>query len=404
MRALSLIRVLIILSAITLPLALTFVQSGKTIQWMQRFEQRKFSPLPSLELSVKSVTSAPAAFEAYVNDRFGLRSTLISLHSHFLLRVLGVSPTPKLVLGRDGWFFPGRGKEKLQGNEFGEYDELMLNSEESANSLGKMIAVKSALEARQAHLEEIGSAYLFSIIPGKISIYSDFLDSRFAAARPARKGELLAQYLLKHANINFTDLFTPLRDARKEVPEHALYLKTDGHWNGLGAYFAYRALMAESARLFPQQRLQAAALENFHIRNKEPFFHPAFTALAGVKLADSYTYLVPKDLSVPAGVKGPCGKRQANGRWLSSASAGKVQGLDYRELRNLRGGPFRAILLVGDSFMEKAAPFFAAHAERVYFIRSVSKFPMEAVEKFHPELVIHGVMQGYLGALEQGSS
>ena len=62
------------------------------------------------------------------------------------------------------------------------------------------------------------------------------------------------------------DLRPPLRIARARNPELPLYFKTDTHWNELGAFYAYRAVIEFLAKMVQVANLSDASLDEFTVQ------------------------------------------------------------------------------------------------------------------------------------------
>src|SRR5665811_1356679 len=83
---------------VLLPFLVQFAGLGETSG-----ENRNLAEFPTLR-SAKEIKVLPRKLDAYVNDRFGLRSQLVHLNS--LIRYkLGVSSTRDVVIGEDDWLF-----------------------------------------------------------------------------------------------------------------------------------------------------------------------------------------------------------------------------------------------------------------------------------------------------------
>ena len=94
----------VFLIAIALPLA------GMILRLDSKFmlvENRVLASRPELTLDRAALAEFPAKFEAYFNDHFGYRQRLIHWLNIIKVAGLGVSPSPNVILGQDGWLFHG---------------------------------------------------------------------------------------------------------------------------------------------------------------------------------------------------------------------------------------------------------------------------------------------------------
>jgi hypothetical protein len=102
---------------------------------------------------------------------------------------------------------------------------------------------------------------LIVIAPNKQSIYGEYLDNAGSRAK-TRLDDLLPR-LDPQARKMLLDLRKPLRAAKAQDPSMPLYFKTDTHWNDLGAYFGYRAIIEALAKQIPVSNLSLAAFDQF---------------------------------------------------------------------------------------------------------------------------------------------
>ncbi|MDA0337025.1 MAG: hypothetical protein O2782_17815 [bacterium] len=67
-------------------------------------EKRQLAEWPEPPGSLPDFASLPRTLGAAMDDRFGLREQLIRFGSRFLY-AMGVSSTPQVLIGQDGWLF-----------------------------------------------------------------------------------------------------------------------------------------------------------------------------------------------------------------------------------------------------------------------------------------------------------
>jgi hypothetical protein len=200
-------------------------------------ELRTAAPAPSLAADAATMRALPAATERFLVDRFGFRHELIGLNNRVTLFGLGVSPVDDLVLGKHGWVFydendsiaAGRGLRPLTGAE--------------------LEAWRCVLEARRDWLAARGVAYVFVVAPDKHTIYADYLPDHLAPVVPRTRLDQLLAHMAAHSSVTVLDLRPALAAARRAHP--VVYYPHGTHWNDLGAWAAYRAVMEHVHRLLP---------------------------------------------------------------------------------------------------------------------------------------------------------
>jgi len=164
-------------------------------------------------------------FDKYYKDNFIFKSLLFDSYKKIKLNLFQTNPIPPKVLkGKDGWYFLGNSFSEVTLESLG-LDTLNKNELEQ---------IKRNYEGNQQWFKDQGIDYYIAIAPNKHSIYHDFLGVRIS---PNRKKEInqLASLMKPRELINLGKGF-------KEKDEQ-LFLKTNTHWNDLGAYYGYENLM-----------------------------------------------------------------------------------------------------------------------------------------------------------------
>jgi hypothetical protein len=327
-------------------------------------EPRHLADMPRLKLKGAALHQFPAQFEAYFNDHFGLRSTLLRWRTLADVDWLRVSPAPKIILGQKGWLFY---TEKMPG----------LDYQSRRPFTEKQLAHwQQILEARRDWLASRHIRYLFVIAPDKQAIYPEDLPRSLRAeqSRDTRLDQLM-RHLHAHCNVTVVDLREPLRQAKTREP---VYSATDSHWNGRGAYAAYRRLVERLRPWFPD--LQPWPRSDF-----EEVEFPQFSDCAQMlgltdRLGDVSLDLMPRQL------------RQAR---LADKSVrlplSPVEPLFAMEQANSR---LPRAIMFRDSFGAHLVPFLSEHFQRiVYAWQDVPSFETELIEREHPDVIIQEVVE-----------
>ena len=168
-------------------------------------------------------------FTRYFHDHFAFRGSLIILQALIKVKLLGVSSSSEVIVGKNGWlYFSGddsidsyRGLRPFRSHELTQWVRL--------------------LESRQRWLERRDIAFAVVIAPDKQTIYPENLPGNIGP--PGRIGRLdqLADTLRRDNKVKFIDVRTALIAAKAASP-HALYHLTDTHWNGYGGLIAYQQI------------------------------------------------------------------------------------------------------------------------------------------------------------------
>ncbi len=226
--------VVLFLSLISLPQLRNLMCS---VQEPENLEKRVPAPFPPFRLSRTVLIEFPAKFEAYFNDHFGHRNSLIRRLNQLKVWWLHTSCAAHVVLGRDGWLFY---TVDPVGNDYRTvrpYTEAELEH------------WRRLLEHRRDWLARHGIDYLLVIAPDKQTIYPEMLPAtlRVRGHGPSRLDQLIA-YLEGHSSFRILDVREPLRQAKDWG---RLYVQTDTHWNDRGAYVAYHEIVESLRGRFP---------------------------------------------------------------------------------------------------------------------------------------------------------
>jgi hypothetical protein len=228
--------------AICLPLAglVLHLDTGFELE-----ENRELATFPKLELNRAKLAKYAAQLETFFNDQFGFRKRLIHWLSLVKVAALGVSPSPKVVLGQRGWLFYGdvdtpyyRALTPLSDRQLDEWRDRLVE--------------------RHEWLAARGIPYLIVFAPLKSTIYPEFMPQAYNRVRNESRLDQLVAYLKAHSNLTVLDLRAPLRDERAR---HQVYYRTDTHWNNRGAFVGYQQIMSALRRPFPQ--LEAIPISAF---------------------------------------------------------------------------------------------------------------------------------------------
>jgi hypothetical protein len=197
--------------------------------WIEKtisFENKQAAKLPEFKLSF--LDPFPSAYESYFNDHFPARNSMVFQYNYVSARYLGKSPKPEMFsVGKSGWLYMANNEENIYtGN-------LRFSDSELKKSLRE-------IEFRQKKCQELGAEYRIVIVPSKFSVYPEYLPEGLSKYPGSNAVDQLMTYLRDHSTVRVLDLRPELR-ACKTYGQ--LYTKGDNHWNGLGVFCAYRALV-----------------------------------------------------------------------------------------------------------------------------------------------------------------
>jgi alginate O-acetyltransferase complex protein AlgJ len=191
-------------------------------------ENRELAIKPRRPASWPEWRVFPAAASRYFEDHFGLRARLVRWQALLRLRVFGVSASPDVIVGRDGWlFYAGDGgTEDIVSTVPFTHAELE--------------AWRTTLEHTRDWMQARGIAYVFVLAPDKHEVYPELLPASIRRVGNESRSDALVRYLRDHSTVPVLDLRETLSAAKGY---ERLYHRTDTHWNDRGAFAAAQALL-----------------------------------------------------------------------------------------------------------------------------------------------------------------
>jgi len=330
-----------------------------------RAERRELAPRPSLKLTRENLNGFAARFDAFYNDRFGLRPTLIHWLDHAEVMWLKVSSAPTVIVGKKNWLF------------LTEAPVLRGCQPTQPLTLHQLARWQQVLEARRDWLAQRGIRYLVVMVPEKQTIYPEELPRKYRAVQTqGTRLDQLITYLHGHSDVPVLDLREPLRQAKAH---ERLYHYTDAHWNERGAYVGYRHIMKALVAWFPG--MEPWPRSDFsEVAASEPSGDCARLLGVDQDLHEEFLKLVPKRPFLTHGTTEgfPPGKA-----WITPPFA-MLQADSHLP---------RAVMFC-DSFTVSMFPFLSQHFQRIAFIWQVfPSFDAAAVEREHPDIVIQEMVE-----------
>jgi hypothetical protein len=193
----------------------------------QNTENRTLAPPPSLPTSWKQFLAMPAQADAWIDDHFGMRSTLVYLNNRMYYKLLHEFPSVQLLSGRHGRLFLA-----AHATDQPPYSAIThVCSGEDVGSPGTV----SYFNEMYAAFERMGLQPRVMIVPSAPTVHSsdlpDWLAQRCAGNNTAPAKVLADPELGPAARRN---MFYPLQEMRALAFNENIYPKTWFHWSGPG--------------------------------------------------------------------------------------------------------------------------------------------------------------------------
>ncbi len=190
-------------------------------------ENRRLAKRPEFHASLAGIRDAFAGTEAYFNDHFGFRSTLVRLERDLRRKIFPEIRVPYVVMGSGGWLFYG-----------GDLALDILGTRPFSNE--ELESWRRLLTGRRDWLAERGIRYLFVIPPDKSTVYPEHLP-RWATETPrVDRIRQLIEHMRAHSDVPILSLRDAILAAK---PRSILYRQTDTHWNDVGALEGCRVMV-----------------------------------------------------------------------------------------------------------------------------------------------------------------
>jgi alginate O-acetyltransferase complex protein AlgJ len=242
-----------------------------------RFEARTLFPARVSQRMFKE-------FGGWFGDRIGLRYLLIYAAVEYDVALLRWPIARQAAFGRDGWLF---------WTDDGDIDRAKLADFRGRFRFrpGEIATINANVKSVSDRLAACGITFLIVVVPNKQSIYGQFLGGDESMVR-TRLDDLLER-LDPAARADILDLRPALRAAAATEAPRALYPKTDTHWNQLGAFYAYRAIIDALATRSTVPRPKLATRDNYTITQRPFHGDIAMTLLMPSRFPDTDVLLRP---------------------------------------------------------------------------------------------------------------
>ena len=327
-------------------------------------ENRELADWPRLG-SAPSAAAYATAFGRWFEDHFGFRATLVRWYGETRLFWLGVSPSPAVIKGRDGWLF------------YADDGGIEDCTNETALSAAELEDWRDALVATRDWLRARGMAYVFTIAPDKHAIYSEELPPGLRRVHAESRADQVHAMLAHGTDIAYVDVRPALFEAKRR---ERIYFQTYTHWNERGVLVAYQQLVDAVRR-------QTPAVPPPWTRED---FQPAERTVQGMDLARMIglmRVLHEVDLTLIP-------KRLRRARVVEPAGA-EPSAEEGRLATEIAGSPLPRAVVFRDSFGSRLAPFLSEHFSRAVYLWQ-NDFDPEIVLRERPDVVIQEIAGRHL--------
>lgn len=306
-----------------------------------------------------------ASYDAYFQDRFGGRDTLINIANFIDYKIFNKQiRNSKALKGKNNWYY------YIEGGNLNDYNKTnLLTKSELENQ-------KAIIKNRIEWCNKNKIKYLFVICPNKHSVYPE----NYIFERPdgiTRTDQIIN--IFNELNVNYVfprDYFIEIKDTEN----YPLYYETDTHWNDLGAFYAFKKIENKIKQFFPQTTFPNI---QYKIEATSSNTVGDILPMLGIKNAKStLIFVTPK-----------------NGNFS-----------DYFEyIKNAKGdGVFTkskystlpTAIVYRDSFFNALTPFFSSQFSNVEYVwKKFEEKDKEYILKNKPDIIVFEYVERYTGSL-----
>ena len=152
-------------------------------------------------------------FYFYEQNNFGFKENLIKAHGFLKVKIMNVSSSSQVILGKNDWLF------YAGDNSTDNYLNIRPFSESELKNWADV------LQSRQKWLEQRGIKYLFVVAPDKQTIYGEMLPEKYTPVSNISRLDQLLDYLRKNTNVEVVDL-RPILKQNKNLTKRLYHKST----------------------------------------------------------------------------------------------------------------------------------------------------------------------------------
>lgn len=357
-RVYDLIFIVLFLVLLAAPMVAGYLQPDLKISTA---EKRRLTQFPDLK-NIESIDKLFDDLSSYTSDQFGFRENLLNLDTS-IKYLFNVSPVDNVKFGKSGWIF------------YKTHDPLHIYKVPKAQIINNLQTRVTAVSDRADYLQKKGIPYVYTVIPNKMTMYSDFLPAVYGLTELNSSYDYFTDKLKQRQPDIFFDSMSVLFNSKDNEYEEFIYYQYDTHWNQLGAYYAMSALQAHVDGIFSGTDLTPKK------RDFTPQKQMGGDLANMIGLGKKLWKLEPKTH------RRPCAQR-------SNAQFDEMD-LGYYEC----GANALKLLMIGDSFLNNAVPYMAEGFGKVTLAKQgISQKRLEKIlEYVQPDIVIEEIGQRNLG-------
>lgn len=227
-KVLNYIFIVLFLAVCIIPL----IFSNKKAGMISKVENRALAEFPEVFNDDGAINpELKTGFNSWLNDNIGFRDTLMGFNTKIQYTLFNKINSSDVILGKNGWlFYQGEG-----GISINDYQAKTLYTEKQ---LKKILNNVTEL---QKWCDDNGMEFVLMLMPNKEHIYREYMPDGIKEVHKEKNIDLVVDYIRENSDIK---VVYPKEELLKAKEKYDVYYKYDTHWNNLGAYEGYKALMS----------------------------------------------------------------------------------------------------------------------------------------------------------------
>jgi alginate O-acetyltransferase complex protein AlgJ len=294
------------------------------------------------------------------------KSFLIEKANRLRMKI-GNKVFPNVLLGKDGWMhYTGDGE---------------LNYFQNATKMENEKELVKRLKALNRYLTSQGITLLVAVAPDKSTIYPDTLPDQI---KPLSKQSWLDS-LLSYAGEKDMPLIIDLRPVlRAERQDRDVFYKTDTHWNGYGAFAAYKAIINTLKSSHPELQSYEISDLNLKLVTKDNDLHDTPQMLGINTITEPTLFIAPKKPFVQM--------------------LHPMDYYGYNQFSSIPDSTLPTLLAFHDSqgahYLNNYLSMNFAKSYFVHYLSMPDYLTQEAIEQFKPDVIIIEIVERGLNQLD----
>lgn len=343
MSQLKQIKLFIIITLIIISIPLVFLILGIQVTPESKFEKK-------ISLNFKR--------------NFPLKKDLIKIYSNFKTSIGSHAIPEKAVDLHNGWKFLGNSYSNVLSESLG----IIRFTDKELKTL------KRNLIKRKQFLESNGIKFYLAIAPNKHSIYGNIIP--ITKSKKTTKFQQLDS-LCKVIDVNFINLGSKFPDPK----DTQLYFKTDTHWNYIGGYYGFSAILDVIKADFKEYNFKEFDLEKDFVKETKKGAIGDLNTMLKLPLDEDCVYLhfkdsfkskeKPKILQIRPGYHNP--PEQYENRYESDVNTIKI-------------------MTYNDSFFAYMSSYFRETFGECIFMWDI-KLNMDLILSEKPDIFLHEIVE-----------